>query len=182
MRAAKWLPWILGIPVPVAFLAVTALRTENPGSPAPAPQASVPAPPAEEAVPNPRPKSRRSYERTYGSGNDQRKVVHRLSEKGSPLTCDVFDAKGTRLLNYRFGYSANPGPLQGKVVEVQVFGGQRIPVPQSGKDTPLERLIYTYDDAGAPRPPITTNLEPTGIATKLRGPALVSFNPVKDAR
>ncbi|RYG24271.1 MAG: hypothetical protein EON93_23190 [Burkholderiales bacterium] len=109
-------------------------------------------------------------------------MVYRLSDKGSPLSCDIFDAEGDRLLKCRFGYSVKPGALEGKMVEAQVFDAQKATAASPAKDTPLQRLIYTYDDAGTPQLPITINMEPTGIATKLRGPALVSFNPLADVR
>ncbi|HEY1120540.1 MAG TPA: hypothetical protein VGE67_03035 [Haloferula sp.] len=118
----------------------------------------------------------------YGSGNDLRKVVYRLSENGKPTTCEIFDAAGDRLLKCRFGYAIKPGPLQGKLVEAQLFDAKKATASTPGKDTPLQRMIYTYDAEGAPQLPITINTEPTGIATKLRGPALVSFNPLVDVR
>ena len=182
MRSSKWLPWTLGIALPVGYLTVTALRIQNP-EPAPAaPQAAAPAPTPEIVVPKPQPKPQATSEMVYGSGKDQRKVVYRLTDSGSPGSCDIFDAQGARLLKCSFGYSKKPGPLLGKVVEAQVFDAQQGKSPSMGKDTPLQRLIFTYDADGAPQLPITIDLEKTGLATKLRGPALVSFHPLVDVR
>lgn len=182
MRITKWLPWTFGIAIPVCYLAVTGLRTQAPELPAGAPQAAAPVPAPAVVVPNPEPKPRATSEMVYGSGNDLRKVVYRLSEKGKPMTCDIFNAVGDLLLKCRFGYSLKPGPLKGKMVEAQLFDARKATASTLGKDTPLQRLIYTYDAEGAPQLPITINTEPTGIATKLRGPALVSFNPLVDVR
>ncbi|MEK7948913.1 hypothetical protein [Luteolibacter soli] len=182
MRFPKWLPWTLGIALPVGYLAVTTLRSPNPEPAAASPQTAAPAPTLEKAAPKPERKPRATSEMVYGSGNDLRKVVYRLSDKGSPLTCEIFNAVGDRLLKCRFGYSIKPGPLQGKMVEAQVFDAQKATASNSGKDTPLQRLVSTYDADGAAQLPITINVEPTGIATKLRGPALVSFNPLVDVR
>ena len=179
MRVPKWLPWIVGITIPAVYLAVTGIRSQPSGIADSAAPVTSPAP--EKAVPNPDPRPRKTSEKVYGTGKDLRKVVYRLSDKGSPLTCDILDAEGVHLLKCRFGYDRKPGPQYGKVVEAQVFNAQKPPVPQAGKDTPLQRLIYTYDAAGAPGLPITINLEPTGIATRLLGSALVGFNPLIDS-
>ena len=182
MRSPKWLPWTLGIALPVGYLAVTALRSDNPEPTAAAPRAASPAPAPEKTASTPAPKPQATSEMVYGSGNDLRKVVYRLSENGKPMTCEIFDAAGDRLLKCRFGYAIKPDPLQGKMVEAQLFDGQKATVSTSSKDAPLQRLIYTYDADGFAQLPITINTEPTGIATKLRGPALVSFNPLVDVR
>ena len=178
MSVPKWLPWTLGAILPVLYLAVKWSGPDAPAISQPPTQATSPAlekPPSE-----PEPNRTTVSVKTHGSGNDLRKVVYRLNKEGNPLTCDIFDEKGVRVLKCRFGYDVKPGPRYGKMVEAQIFDAQKAS-PLADKDKPLQRLIYTYDATGSPAKPITIDIEPTGIAKRLLGIALVGFNPLTDS-
>lgn len=170
MRVPKWLPFTLGVMIlPAIYLGVKWSRPEvatvsHPPAPATAP--------AQEKPPS-EPESNRPtiIAKVHGSGNDLRKVIYRLGPQGNPLTCDIFNEKGARLLKCRFGYGFKPGPSYGKMVEAQLLDEQK---------KPLQRLIYSYDATGAPAKPVTIALEPTGIAQRLLGTALVSYDPLAD--
>jgi hypothetical protein len=169
MRVRKWLPLTLGMILPAIYLAVKWSRPEAPAVSHPPAQATSSAP--EKSGSEPEPKRPVISVKTHGAGNDLRKVVYRLSKEGNPLTCDIFDEKGLRLLKCSFGYDVKPGPRYGKVVEAQIFDAQK---------KPLQRMIYTYDASGSPAKPITIDIEPTGLAKTLLGTALVGFNPLTD--
>jgi len=175
MSVPRWLQWTLGVILPVTFFAV---KWSGPGIPELSqPPATTTAQVKEEAPPSP--DNPAVIKKVFGSeGNDLRTVTYRMSKEGSPLTCYVRDEEGSQLVKCRFGYSTKEGSTFGKVVEVQVFDARPAAADSAKKAEPLQRLIYTYDASGAPAKPITIDIEPTGIARKLLGTALVGFNPL----
>jgi hypothetical protein len=106
------------------------------------------------------------------------KTVYRLSKKGNPLTCDIFDGKGTRLFKSRYGYDPKPGLTYGKLVEEQMFDARVKRVhPQSGKEIPVRRFIYTYDAQGNRNAPISITTIPGKTADEVFGPSALEFDP-----
>jgi hypothetical protein len=176
MRVPKWLPLTLGLILPAIYFAVKWSRPEVPASSHPAAETTS----VVEKEASPAPEKPTVIKKAFGSGDDLRNVLYRMSNDGNPLTCDIFNEKGGRVLKCRFGYSTKQGPTYGKVIEVQVFDAREATAAPGKKAVPLQRLIYTYDASGAPAKPITIALEPTGIAQRLLGTALVGFNPLTD--
>jgi hypothetical protein len=88
--------------------------------------------------------SREYFERTHDmtvitkktvspEGQPVLKTVYRLSPQGNPLTCDIFDGKGTRLFKSRYGYDPKQGLTYGKLIEEQMFDARVKRLhPQSG--------------------------------------------------
>jgi len=106
------------------------------------------------------------------------KTVYRLSPKGNPLTCDIFDGKGTRLFKSRYGYDPKKGLTFGKLVEEQMFDARvkRID-PKSGQEIPVRRFIYTYDAQGNRNAPISITTIPGKTADEVFGPSALEADP-----
>ena len=107
-------------------------------------------------------------------------TVYRLSKEGNPLTCDIFDGKGTRLFKSRYGYDKRPGLTHGKLLEEQMFDARATRKdPQTGTEMPIRRFIYTYDARGNRYAPIAINLIPGKKAEEVfgAGPSGLQFDP-----
>jgi hypothetical protein len=105
-------------------------------------------------------------------------TVYRLSPQGNPLTCDIFDGKGTRLFKSRYGYDKRPGLTFGKLLEEQMFDARVTRKdPQTGEEMPIRRFIYTYDARGNRNAPIAINLIPGKMAEDVFGPSGLQFDP-----
>lgn len=107
-------------------------------------------------------------------------TVYRVSKEGNPLTCDIFDGKGTRLFKSRYGYDKRKGLTQGKLLEEQMFDARVTRKdPQTGQEMPIRRFIYTYDARGNAYAPIAINLIPGKMAEDVfgAGPSGLQFDP-----
>ena len=106
------------------------------------------------------------------------KTVYRLSPQGNPLNCDIFDGKGKRLFKSRYGYDPKPGLTYGKLIEEQMFDARVKRLhPQSGKEMPVRRFIYTYDAQGNRNAPISITTLPGKTADEVFGPSALEFDP-----
>jgi hypothetical protein len=131
--------------------------------------------PVESTEPSEHPASvTRSY---HLDGKLQRTVIYRLGKQGKPLTCDVFDADGVRLLKNRFGYSAKPGPDHGKLVEVQVYDAREMRISAAGKETPIQRILHPLGEEGSGGKTEVLDLISPELVGSILGPALAGFNP-----
>jgi hypothetical protein len=104
-------------------------------------------------------------------------TVYRLSKQGNPLTCDIFDGKGTRLFKSRYGYDPKPGLTYGKLVEEQMFDARVKRVDANRQEIPVRRFLYTYDAQGNRNAPIAITLVPGKDADDLYGPSALEFDP-----
>ncbi|WP_193210732.1 hypothetical protein [Luteolibacter marinus] len=105
-------------------------------------------------------------------------TVYRLSVQGNPLTCDIFDGKGTRLFKSRYGYDPKPGLTYGKLVEEQMFDARvKRTDPKTGKEMPVRRFLYTYDAQGNRQAPIAITTIPGKTADDVFGPSALEFDP-----
>jgi hypothetical protein len=119
-----------------------------------------------------------SVTRSYHlDGKLERTVVYRLSSGGKPLACDIFDADGVRLLKNRFGYSAQPGPDHGKLVEVQVFDAREPRTSAGGKEMPIRRILHPLGEEGSGGKTEIVDLISPELVGSILGPALAGFNP-----
>jgi len=72
-------------------------------------------------------------------------TIYRMNEKGDPRGCKIYDAKGDELFRVRYGYDKKTGHL----VEEQMFDSRMKRVSATtGKEYPIRRFIYTYDEQG----------------------------------
>lgn len=104
-------------------------------------------------------------------------TVYRLSPQGNPLTCDIFDGKGTRLFKSRYGYDPKPGLTYGKLVEEQMFDARVKRTDESGREIPVRRFLYTYDAQGNRNAPISITIVPGKTAEEVFGPSALEFDP-----
>lgn len=104
-------------------------------------------------------------------------TVYRLSPQGNPLTCDIYDGKGTRLFKSRYGYDPKPGLTYGKLVEEQMFDARVKRTDESGREIPVRRFLYTYDAQGNRNAPISITIVPGKTAEEVFGPSALEFDP-----
>ncbi|TAE76510.1 MAG: hypothetical protein EAZ65_06985 [Verrucomicrobia bacterium] len=104
-------------------------------------------------------------------------TVYRLSPQGNPLTCDIFDGKGTRLFKSRYGYDPKPGLTYGKLVEEQMFDARAKRTDTEGREIPVRRFLYTYDAQGNRNAPISITTIPGKTAQEVFGPSALEFDP-----
>lgn len=104
-------------------------------------------------------------------------TVYRLSPQGNPLTCDIYDGKGTRLFKSRYGYDPKPGLTYGKLVEEQMFDARVKRTDESGREIPVRRFLYTYDAQGNRNAPISITIIPGKTAEEVFGPSALEFDP-----
>jgi hypothetical protein len=110
-------------------------------------------------------------------GRDVLKTVYRISAQGNPLTCDISDGKGKRLFKSRYGYDPRPGLTFGKLIEEQMFDARVKRVdPQTGKEIPVRRFIYTYDAQGNRNAPISITTIPGKTADEVFGPSALEYD------
>ena len=110
-------------------------------------------------------------------------TVYRLSPQGNPLTCDIWDGKGTRLFKTRYAYNKNPNsPTFGKLVEEEMYDARvKRKDPKTGKEMPVRKFIYTYDAQGNRNAPMAFTLIPGKHAEDVFGPSGLQYDPF-DAR
>lgn len=104
-------------------------------------------------------------------------TVYRLSKQGNPLTCDIFDGKGTRLFKSRYGYDPKPGLTYGKLVEEQMFDARVKRVNAENQEIPVRRFLYTYDAQGNRQAPMSITLIPGKDANDVYGPSALEYDP-----
>ncbi|WP_367874960.1 hypothetical protein [Luteolibacter sp. Populi] len=107
-------------------------------------------------------------------------TIYRLTKEGNPLTCDIFDGKGTRLFKSRYGYDKRTGLTYGKLLEEQMFDARVTrKKPGTDEEMPIRRFIYTYDARGNRNAPIAINLIPGKTAEEVfgAGPSGLQFDP-----
>lgn len=105
-------------------------------------------------------------------------TVYRLSDQGNPLTCDIFDGKGTRLFKSRYGYDKRPGLTYGKLLEEQMFDARVKRInPKTGEEMPVRIFQYVYDAQGNRSAPISTTLIPGKTADEVFGPSSLDYDP-----
>jgi len=109
-------------------------------------------------------------------------TVYSLSPQGNPLTCDIYDGKGTRLFKSRYGYDPKPGLTYGKLVEEQMFDARVKRTDESGREIPVRRFLYTYDAQGNRNAPISITIVPGKTAEEVFGPSALEFDPFDGAK
>ena len=84
-------------------------------------------------------------------------TVYRMNAMGNPTGCQIFDGNNQRLFKVSYGYRKSDGQL----VEERMFDARVVRRdPHTGKEMPVQRICYVYDEAGNRSAPIVINLLP----------------------
>jgi hypothetical protein len=128
------------------------------------------------------PDQRTLTKRTFGANRNLTMVtVYRMDENGNPLSCKIFDGLRQELYKASYGYHRENGLL----IEERMFDARvkRID-PQTGREMPVRRFIYTYDAQGNRNHPIAINLLDGKNAEDVFrvAPSALESNPFDDGR
>jgi hypothetical protein len=105
-------------------------------------------------------------------------TVYRMDANGNPLSCKIYDAQREELYKASYGYHKTTGLL----LEERLFDSRvkRID-PNTGREMPVRRYIYTYDAQGQRSKPIAITLIPGKTAEEVYGaPSALESNPFLD--
>ncbi|MGA0844956.1 MAG: hypothetical protein ACO3RV_00315 [Luteolibacter sp.] len=84
-------------------------------------------------------------------------TVYRMDANGNPVACRISDGQGQTLFKVSYGYRKSDGQL----VEERMFDARTIRKdPHTGKEMPIQRICYIYDEQGNRSAPIVYNLLP----------------------
>lgn len=85
------------------------------------------------------------------------RTVYRMDSTGNPIACKISDAQNQVLFKVSYGYRKSDGQL----VEERMFDARSVRKdPNTGKEMPIQRICYVYDDQGKRSAPIVINLLP----------------------
>lgn len=123
------------------------------------------------------PDQRTLTKRTFGANRNLTMVtVYRMDPNGNPLSCRIYDGQRQELYKASYGYHRE----NGRLIEERMFDARvkRID-PESGREMPVRRFIYTYDAQGNRNHPIAINLLPGRKAEDvfLIAPSALELNP-----
>lgn len=126
------------------------------------------------------PDQRTLTKRTFGANRNLTMVtIYRMDANANPLSCKIYDGQRTELYKASYGYHRQTGQL----IEERMFDARvkRID-PQTGRETPVRRFIYTYDEAGNRNHPIAINLLPGRTAEEVynMAPSALERDPFLD--
>ncbi|MBK1883489.1 hypothetical protein JIN85_13765 [Luteolibacter pohnpeiensis] len=104
-------------------------------------------------------------------------TIYRMDESGNPLSCIIYDGgQKQELFRVRYGYRKTDGQL----VEEQMFDSRTRRIDKnSGKEIPVQRVIYFYNAEGQRSAPITINLLPGKTFREIYGSdsSAIEVNP-----
>jgi len=123
------------------------------------------------------PDNRTLTKRTFtANGNLSMLTIYRMDANGNPLSCKIYDGLKQEIYKAGYGYHKETGQL----LEERMFDSRvkRID-PNSGKEMPVRRYLYTYDAQGRRGKPIAITLVPGGkTAEEVYGsPSALESNP-----
>jgi len=105
-------------------------------------------------------------------------TIYRMDVNGNPTGCKIYDGQHNELYKSSYGYRK----IDGQLVEERMFDSRvkRID-PNTGKEMPVRRFIYTYDAQGKRSAPISITLTPGKTAEEVYGaPSALEKNPFDD--
>lgn len=128
------------------------------------------------------PDQRTLVKRTFGANRVLNMVtVYRMDEFGNPLSCKIYDGQKQELFKGSYGYHKETGRL----IEERLFDSRAKRIdPETSKEMPVRRFIYTYDAQGNRNHPFAINLLPgKKSADELFdvGPSALEVNPFDEA-
>lgn len=84
-------------------------------------------------------------------------TTYKMDSNGNPLGCKIRDGLGEELFKVSYGYHR----VTAQLVEELMFDSKTKRInPNSGKEMPVQRVIYVYDAEGKRSAPIVINLLP----------------------
>ena len=118
--------------------------------------------------------------RTYSTDGVLRLItVYRMDPKGNPRGCKIYDGQKNELFKVSYGYDKKTARL----VEERMFDSRVKNIdPDTGREMPVRRFIYTYDAQGNQSKPISIVLKPGARAEDVfgAGPSALKQNPFDD--
>jgi len=102
-------------------------------------------------------------------------TIYRMDEHGNPTGCKIYDGQKNEMFKTSYGYRKNDGQL----VEERMFDSRvkRID-PNTGREMPVRRFLYTYDALGNRSAPIAITLIPGQTAEEVYGgPSALESDP-----
>jgi hypothetical protein len=106
-------------------------------------------------------------------------TVYRMDASGNPIGCKIFDGHNTLIYKVSYGYRKSDGQL----VEERMFDARVTRKdPNTGKEMPVQRILYVYDAQGNRSAPIVYNLLPGKTFEQVFGvkSSALETNPFKD--
>lgn len=84
-------------------------------------------------------------------------TIYRMDSMDNPIGCKIYDGHRDLLFKVSYGYRKSDGQL----VEERMFDARTVRKdPNTGKEMPIQRIIYVYDAQGNRSAPIVINLLP----------------------
>lgn len=95
-------------------------------------------------------------------------TIYRMDPHGNPTGCKIYDGQNNEMFKTSYGYRKSDGQL----VEERMFDSRvkRID-PETGKEMPVRRFLYTYDALGNRSAPFAITLIPGKSAEEVYGRA-----------
>jgi hypothetical protein len=84
-------------------------------------------------------------------------TIYRMDPHGNPISCKIYDGDKNLMFKVRYAYRK----IDGQLAEEQMFDARVVRRdPNSGKEMPVQRIVYLFDDQGNRSAPIVYNLLP----------------------
>ena len=106
-------------------------------------------------------------------------TVYRMDSNGNPIGCRISDGANNLLFKVSYGYRKSDGQL----VEERMFDARvRRRDPNTGKEMPVQRICYVYDNQGNRSAPIVFNILPGKTFEEVFGvkSSALETNPFKE--
>ncbi|WAC20595.1 hypothetical protein OVA24_04280 [Luteolibacter sp. SL250] len=95
--------------------------------------------------------------KTFKGGNLAMVAIYRMDVHGNPMSCKIIDGQQNELFKVSYGYHRETGQL----LEERMFDSRVKRINKdTGKEQPVQRLIYLPDPQGNRGQPIAINLLP----------------------
>jgi hypothetical protein len=106
-------------------------------------------------------------------------TIYRMDANGNPIGCKIFDGYNALKFKVSYGYRKADGQL----VEERMFDASVVRKdPNTGKEMPVQRILYVYDAQGNRSAPIVYNLLPGKTFEEVFGvkSSALETNPFKE--
>lgn len=108
-------------------------------------------------------------------------TVYKMDSNGNPRGCKIFDGQNNELFKVSYGYHKVTGLLER---ELMFDSRVRRLDPHTGKEMPVQRIVYLYDAEGKRSAPIVYNLLPGKTFEQVFGVKTTELesNPFNDGK
>ncbi|MCU0778541.1 MAG: hypothetical protein MUF86_12870 [Akkermansiaceae bacterium] len=106
-------------------------------------------------------------------------TIYRMDSNGNPIGCRISDGQNNLLFKVSYGYRKSDGQL----VEERMFDARVMRRdPNTGREMPVQRICYVYDNQGNRSAPIVFNLLPGKTFEQVFGvkSSALETNPFKE--